>query len=104
VSRCSPRLDCDEYRVSPSAQRLSWFHAAVTTGRTCVCRLCRPLEHEALDAGDRKLLDDVEQYGWHVVKIMGDAEVPEYAFTVGVQHTVRSPEFAMFGLPLDTLH
>ena len=56
------------------------------------------------DDGDRKLLADVLQRGWHVVKVPGDDRAPGWCFTVGLQHTFEHPELVIFGLPLGTGH
>ncbi|GAA2587379.1 DUF4262 domain-containing protein [Actinomadura fulvescens] len=57
------------------------------------------------DYGDRDRLDNFElrtivhvsQYGWSVVLVPGDAEGPGWAYTIGLWHSFRSPELAMFG-------
>jgi hypothetical protein len=65
----------------------------------CHCRLCRPDAAEAdWDAAERKLVADVRRHGWAVVRIAAEFARPGWAFTVGLWHTFRSPEVAMFGL------
>jgi hypothetical protein len=56
------------------------------------------------DEGDRKLLENVEKYGWHVVLITGDKDTPGCAFSVGLYHTFKHPEIVIFGLPKDRMH
>ncbi len=56
------------------------------------------------DEGDRKLLENVEKYGWHVVLITGDKNTPGWAFSVGLYHTFKHPEIVIFGLPKDRMH
>lgn len=50
------------------------------------------------DDSDRKLLADVEQFGWHVVGIEADEHGPGYAFSVGLYHTLDQPEILLLGL------
>lgn len=52
------------------------------------------------DAGDEKLLSDVQRVGWQVVGIVPeqDEEGPPYAFTVGLFHTFGHPEIVIFGM------
>ncbi len=57
-------------------------------------------DDDGMDQSDRKLLDNVEKFGWHVVGITPSAEGPAYAFSVGLQHTLRHPEVCIFGLPV----
>jgi hypothetical protein len=53
---------------------------------------------------DKKLLNDIEVYGWHVIKIQEDDLGPSYAHTIGLFHTFSHPEIIIVGLELDTLH
>lgn len=52
------------------------------------------------------IADHVEKYGFHVTKVMGDEEVPSFAYTVGLGETARHPEIVIFGLndDLDAMH
>ncbi|HLV72840.1 MAG TPA: DUF4262 domain-containing protein [Vulgatibacteraceae bacterium] len=64
----------------------------------CTCVMCR-------DYGDRDRLDNfqlrtivhVAQYGWSVVLVHADDARPGWAYTVGLWHSHRAPELAMFG-------
>ncbi len=72
--------------------------------RLCMCRICVPRgDEETWDDGDRKLVADVQGYGWHLLKITGSREQPPWCFTVGLWHTFGSPEVAMFGLRPDDM-
>ncbi len=57
-----------------------------------------------MDKADRKTLQDIEQYGWHVLKVTEDNEVPPFAFTIGLYHSFKHPEVLMIGLDLDFMH
>ncbi|MCC7420215.1 MAG: DUF4262 domain-containing protein [Planctomycetaceae bacterium] len=59
---------------------------------------------EPCDAGDEKLLSDVREHGWHVLKIPEDDEGPAFAYSVGLQWSFRHPEVVVFGLDLDLMH
>jgi hypothetical protein len=48
---------------------------------------------------DRKLLSDVEEYGWHILHVLSEGELPGWSFSVGIYHTHRHPEFIVMGLP-----
>ncbi|WP_050031271.1 DUF4262 domain-containing protein [Verrucomicrobium sp. BvORR034] len=56
------------------------------------------------DAGDEKLLGDVQEYGWHVVAIPDDAEGPGFAFTVGLYLRTLQPEILIMGIPMEPAH
>ena len=45
-----------------------------------------------------KLLADVEQHGCHLVAFQDDPEGPAYVFSVGVSHTLATPEDCILGL------
>jgi hypothetical protein len=72
---------------------------AMSDGRpACACIICH-------DYGDRDRLDNfqlrtivhITQYGWSVVLVSADESGPGWAYTVGLWHSHRSPELAMFG-------
>jgi hypothetical protein len=52
----------------------------------------------------RKMLRDIQQYGWHVLKVMEDDKGPAFAFTIGLFHCFKHPEVLMIGLDLDFMH
>ncbi len=54
------------------------------------------------DKTDQKLLDDVRQFGWHMIGIAEDAEGPDFVYSVGLHHTLGQPEIIIFGLSPDT--
>ncbi|MDL4774775.1 DUF4262 domain-containing protein [Actinomadura xylanilytica] len=64
----------------------------------CHCVICH-------DHGDRDRLDNfqlrtivhITQYGWSVVLVHPDGEGPGWAYTIGLWHSHRSSELAMFG-------
>src|SRR6266571_6248544 len=57
-----------------------------------------------LSAGSRKVIHDVNTYGWHVVKVSSSGDNPDWAFSIGLFHTFHHPEVLMFGLRLDLMH
>lgn len=52
----------------------------------------------------RQTIGHVQEYGWSVKKVPADAEGPGFAYTVGLWHTHRSPELALFGLEVEPMH
>lgn len=69
--------------------------------RECYCHVCvpNPVDDGCLDwrNGTAGLID---RHGWSVVGIDAADEVPAWAFTAGLWHSLGSPEIAMFGLHL----
>jgi hypothetical protein len=63
-------------------------------------------EHDPRCEGidDAKLLADVKDYGWHVVKILDRDESPGWAFSIGLHKNFAHPEIIVFGLDLDVAH
>jgi hypothetical protein len=55
-------------------------------------------DRDRLDAVDTKLVADIGERGWGVIMVPADDISPGWAFTVGLWHSHRSPELAMFGL------
>lgn len=66
--------------------------------------MVRTLADPGLDDGDRKLISDVTEYGFHIVQVGAhatgnEAELAGWAFTVGLTHRFEHPELTLFGLP-----
>jgi hypothetical protein len=62
---------------------------------------------EGLNARDQKVLANIEEYGWHVVTVgrtSDDEEGPDWAYSCGMQITLKHPEIVIFGLDLDDSH
>lgn len=56
------------------------------------------------DDSERKVLDDIENFGWHCVHIQAEADLVEYSFTIGLFQSFKHPELIIFGLPRQTAH
>ena len=59
-----------------------------------------PEERDAEEQCER----DIQSCGLHVLKVTGDDEWPEFAYTVGLFHTFNHPEVIVLGLPGETAH
>ncbi|MFF2078145.1 DUF4262 domain-containing protein [Kitasatospora sp. NPDC058162] len=74
----------------------------------CPCVLCDPAASATVLARFQRQrhwgseMAHVRDHGWHVVGV-GGGEIPDWAFTVGLWHSYRIPEVAMFGLELTGL-
>lgn len=50
------------------------------------------------DAGEQRVIDDIERYGWHIVGIEADDDGPGFAYSVGMFYTFGHPEVIILGL------
>ena len=39
------------------------------------------------DDDERRVIEDVQQYGWHIVGVEDDQEGPGFAYSIGLYHT-----------------
>ena len=62
------------------------------------------LRQTALDVTDKKVLDDVEKFGWSVMHIRPDHAIPGWSFTIGLCETLKQPELIVVGLNEDLAH
>ncbi|MFL5242708.1 MAG: DUF4262 domain-containing protein [Gemmataceae bacterium] len=62
--------------------------------------MVRSLTDGNLDDGDRKLLSDIDRFGWHVVMIPEADGTPGWSFSVGLFSTFSHPEVVVFGLSM----
>jgi hypothetical protein len=85
------------WRDLRSAAVAAWLDS----DRTCSCHLCEPNVADDGCLGWREgTATLIEEHGCSVVGVAADNDVPAWAFTVGLWHTLGSPEIAMFGLRL----
>jgi hypothetical protein len=59
---------------------------------------------EMPSSGDQKLLNDIAEYGWHVVKVPEDEVGPGFGYSIGLYKTFGHPEIIIIGLKLDLIH
>jgi len=57
-----------------------------------------------MDEVDAKIVSDIEEHGWHVIKVFADESGPAFAYSIGLFQTFRHPEILIVGLGLDTMH
>jgi hypothetical protein len=53
---------------------------------------------------EKKILDDVKQFGFHVGIIAEDEYLPGFAYTIGLFKTYKHPEIIVFGLNNEIMH
>jgi Domain of unknown function (DUF4262) len=57
-----------------------------------------------MSGADAKVLGDINEYGWHVVKVFSKSDGPDFAYSIGLYESFRHPEILVVGLALDTMH
>ncbi|MGW4487944.1 DUF4262 domain-containing protein [Amycolatopsis sp. NPDC004368] len=68
----------------------------------CKCVVCLDYgDRGQLDAVDERLFEHVAEPGWGLLAIPEDHVSPGWTFTIGLWHSFRSPELAVFGLEPD---
>ncbi|WP_458248847.1 DUF4262 domain-containing protein [Streptomyces sp. MAI_2237] len=73
-----------------------------TAHAVCHCVICQDVSE--LDARTRLSVAKVGEYGWQVVMVPADDQGPGWAYTIGLWHSHRMPELAMFGLDIHLMH
>jgi hypothetical protein len=53
---------------------------------------------------EERCVADVTRYGLHVMRVAGEDDSPDFAYTVGMVRTFGHPEVIILGLRLDTMH
>lgn len=67
----------------------------------CACLLCIDYgDRNEYNDNDRNIIGSVTEYGWSALGIGPTAaeEGPPFAYTVGMWHTLRAPELAIYGV------
>lgn len=60
-------------------------------------------DDDALDPGDRKVLDDIDTHGWHMTGVAEDDEGPGFVYSIGLYHSFGHAEVVVVGLELDVM-
>lgn len=47
---------------------------------------------------EKKIIDDVKEFGFHIVFVPEDEYLPSFAYTIGLKKTYNHPEIILFGL------
>lgn len=64
-----------------------------------MCVVCHDYGDRAdMHPADQKLVDNVGEFGWGVLSIPASDTSGPWAFTVGLWHSYRMPEVAIFGI------
>jgi Domain of unknown function (DUF4262) len=75
-----------------------------TSEHYCRCQLCDADEAGlGADTYMESIRDHIARVGWAVPAVYGDDQGPSWAYSVGIWHTHRGPELAMFGCPVDNM-
>ncbi|RJO70087.1 DUF4262 domain-containing protein [Nocardia panacis] len=70
----------------------------------CRCVICHDYGDRAeRHPADQRLIDNVGEHGWGVLGIPEEDTTGSWAYTVGLWHTYRMPEVAMFGMNPQTM-
>ena len=59
-------------------------------------------KHNCLN--EKKLLDNIEEFGWAVILLEATDYLPSFAYTIGLWKSYQHPELISFGLTTKTLH
>jgi hypothetical protein len=57
-----------------------------------------------MDKSEIKALKDIEDYGCHILHIMGGNENPRFSYSIGIQRTTGQPEVVITGLKFELAH
>jgi hypothetical protein len=66
--------------------------------------LLQRLFRKKLDVHEQKCLDDVREYGCHVLQISAEGDDPQFSYSVGFPTSVGQPEVIVFGLKFPIMH
>ncbi len=54
------------------------------------------------DDSDNRVLEDVRNYGCHIIHVGADEKGPGWSYSIGLFHSFAQPEVMIFGLPWST--
>lgn len=57
-----------------------------------------------MDEQDRKALDNIEEFGCHILKVMEGEEEPQFTYSIGINKKQNKPELIIVGLDNELAH
>lgn len=57
-----------------------------------------------MDERDQKALDDIEEYGCHVLNVMEGEGEPSFTYSIGINKVQDKPDVVVFGLKTELAH
>ncbi|MFK8013803.1 MAG: DUF4262 domain-containing protein, partial [Marinicellaceae bacterium] len=57
-----------------------------------------------MDERDQKALDDIEEYGCHVMNVMEGDEEPSFTYSIGINKKQNKPDIVILGLKTELAH
>ncbi len=70
----------------------------IALGSSTISSSMEPNEQE------QKALDNIREYGCHVILVSEEGELPPFAYSIGIQEVSNSPEVIVIGLEQDLAH
>src|SRR5579871_3113633 len=64
----------------------------------------RFLRQTKLEPDEVKLIDDVEEYGCHIIQVRGERGFPGWSYTIGLSDVLGCPELIVVGLEDGVAH
>ena len=52
----------------------------------------------AKDDSERRVVEDIETHGWHLIAVMPEQEAPGFVYSIGLEYSYGHPEICLFGL------
>jgi hypothetical protein len=56
------------------------------------------------ESAEAKALNDVNDYGCHVLKVLSSDDAPQFAYSIGIEATSKQPELLVVGLHNNVAH
>ncbi|MEE4382372.1 MAG: DUF4262 domain-containing protein [Pseudomonadales bacterium] len=57
-----------------------------------------------MDPADQKALDDIAEYGCHIIHVLEEDDLPGFSYSIGIQEREGQPELIVTGLNRDLAH
>ena len=57
-----------------------------------------------MDVHEQKAIDDIEQYGCHILHVMEEDNYPGFAYSIGIESNTKKPDIIVIGLNKEVAH
>jgi hypothetical protein len=57
-----------------------------------------------MDDNEKRALQDIEEYGCHILHVLEEGEYPRFSYSIGIQKSTGQPEIIVTGLKREFAH
>ena len=57
-----------------------------------------------MDESEKKVIEDIEEYGCHIVHVFEEGDYPRFTYSIGIEKKTKQPDIIITGLKRELAH